>query len=86
MALDDKDIQDVRLSRPVPVVDLWDIDDRISRLEEITERLKKIVDGLAEIYRTERVKNWEMILQKILNKEMQKGNYGNRVGRLKNDV
>jgi hypothetical protein len=85
--LSEKDCQDVKLSRPVAVVDLWDIDDRIDRLEGITERLEIVAEVLFILYKEERVKNWTLILEEMLKKQDQKkGNYGNRVGRFKNDV
>ena len=69
MGLNETDIQDVKLARLVAVIDLWDIDDRISHLEEITERLEKVVECMIALYREERVKNWEMILHEMLEKE-----------------
>jgi len=76
-----EDFQDVRLSRPVSVTDLWNIDDRISRLEDCVNRLEKCVECLAELYLKERVKNWELILQEMLKTQgFKKGNYGNRTG------
>jgi hypothetical protein len=82
MPLEETDFQDVRLSRPVSVTDVWDIDDRIDRLQDAVNRLEKIVEALAEIYRGERVKSWEMILQGMLKEqERKKGNAGvNRTG------
>jgi hypothetical protein len=39
--------------------------------------LERVVEVLIELYRTERVKNWEMILQKMMEKEeRKKGNAG----------
>lgn len=72
--------QDFKLAKSVAVVDIWDIDDRINRLEAIAERLEKVVECLIELYRSERVKNWELILQEMLKKEAYKkgNNYGNR--------
>lgn len=60
--------QDVKMARPIAVVDLWDIDDRIERLENTVERLEKVVTALAELYGEERVKNWELILKEMLKK------------------
>ena len=77
--IEESDRCDVRLSRPVALVDLWDLDDRVSRLEDVVERLEKVVVAMVELYRSERVKNWEMILQEMMKKE--KGNnHGNRTG------
>jgi hypothetical protein len=67
MSLTDQDFQDIRLSRPVSVTDLWDIDDRIDRLEGIAERLERAVVAFGELYKNERVKNWELILREMLN-------------------
>ena len=74
--------EDFKLAKSVAVVDLWDIDDRINRLEAIAEHLEEVVGCLVELYRSERVKNWELILQEMLKKELyKKGNYyGNRTG------
>lgn len=69
MELNETDIQDVKLAKPVAVVDLWDIDDRISHLEEITERLEKTVEVLVALYHEERVKNWELILKEMLDRK-----------------
>ncbi len=69
MGLSRKDIQDVRQARPVAVVDLWDVDDRINWLQDLTDRLEKVVECLIELYREERVKNWEMILKEMLDRE-----------------
>ena len=81
MALDKQDIETVKLSRPVAIVDLWALDDRVARLEDAVNRLEKVVEALIEVYRTERVKNWELILGEMLKKEEQKkGNYGHRTG------
>ena len=86
MSLDKKDIEDVRLSRPVSVTDLWDLDDRVDRLEDVVNRVERVVEVLIELYRSERVKNWEMILKEMVNQEMKKEEkekrnpkYGNRV-------
>lgn len=74
MGLDKTDLEDVRLSRPVAVVDLWDIDDRINRLEEITERLEGITRSLVNLYHQERVKNWELILHQMMKEKMDRKN------------
>jgi len=64
--MDKKDFDDVKLARPVSVVDLWDIDDRIDRLEDVTCRLEKLTEILLALYHEERVKNWELILKEML--------------------
>jgi len=75
------DLDDVRLSRPVSVTDLWDIDDRIARLERIAERLEQVVIAFGELYREERVKGWELILRQMMKAEdVKRGRYGNRTG------
>ena len=81
MSLTDQDFQDIRLSRPVSVTDLWDIDNRVDRLEDAVNRLEKVVEALILLYQEERIKNWELILQEMLKQsELKKGNYGNRTG------
>lgn len=77
MSLTDSDFQDIRLSRPVSVTDLWDIDDRIDRLEAITGRLERAVVAFGELYRTERIKNWELILREMLKREEEKRGHDN---------
>lgn len=72
MSLDEKDFDDTRLARPVAVVDLWDIDDRICHLEEITERLEKALRTLITLYHGERVKTWELILKEMINQKDRK--------------
>lgn len=66
MALNEKDIEDIKLSRPVAVVDIWDLDDRISRLEEVADQLGKAVRTLVTLYHEERVKSWELILNQMM--------------------
>jgi hypothetical protein len=73
MGFGEKDLQDVKLARPVALVDLWAIDDRIDRLEVITERLEAITRNLVNLYHQERVKNWELILNQMM-KEMDRKN------------
>ena len=84
MGLNKKDIEDVKLSRPIAVTDLWNIDDRIDRLEGITERLEIVVEVLFILYKEERVKNWTIILEELMRqrdlKKQKKGNYGYRTG------
>lgn len=83
ISLDQQDFEDVRLSRPVSVTDLWDIDDRINRLSDCVERLEKVVESLVLLYQKERVKSWVLILQEIM-RDMEfktKGNWNaNRTG------
>ena len=70
--MDKKDFDDVKLARPVALVDLWDIDDRINRLQDMTERLEKVTEILLQLYREERVKNWELILRELMGKRDRK--------------
>ena len=70
--MDKKDFEDVKIARPVSVVDLWDIDDRIDRLEDVTCRLEKITEILLALYHEERVKNWELILGEMVERGPQK--------------
>jgi hypothetical protein len=73
MGLDKKDINMLCVS--VPVVDYWEMKEDFDRLNDSVDRLEKIVVALIELYRAERVKNWEMILQKMLEKQLiKKGN------------
>ncbi len=67
--MDQKDFGDVRLARPVGITDLWDIDDRINRLEDCVERLEKCIEALVLLYKEERVKGWTLILQEMLKRE-----------------
>ena len=64
--MDKKDLEDVKLARPVSVVDLWDIDNRVDRLEDAVTRLEKVVECLVELYHEERVKSWDLILGKMM--------------------
>jgi hypothetical protein len=79
MSLDKKDIEMMAVS--IPVVDWWDIREEIDQLNDTVNRLKKIVEALILLHREERVKTWEMILQKMMEQEQKKGNHnGNRTG------
>jgi myosin-crossreactive antigen len=69
MGLNETDIQDVKLAKPIALVDLWDIDDRINRLENCVERLEKCIEALVLLHKEERVKNWELILKEMLERE-----------------
>jgi len=51
MTFTEKDAEDTRLARPVSVVDLWSLDDRIDRLESIEIKIleaAEIVERVAE--------------------------------------
>jgi hypothetical protein len=70
MGLDKKDVEMMCIS--VPTVDYWEMKEEIERLSDCVERLEKIVDLLIVLYREERVKNWELILQEMLKREEDK--------------
>lgn len=81
MGLDKKDLEMTSVS--IPVVDWWDIQEEINRLQEkinrvedIADRLERIAEALIALYKEERVKNWTMILQAMLEKqETRKGKW-----------
>lgn len=76
-----KDLEDVRLSRPVSVTDLWDIDDRIDRLEDLANRLEKIVSALILLHKEETVRGLTALFSEALDQQQKKGNRnGNRTG------
>jgi hypothetical protein len=63
----------------IPVVDYWEMREDLDRLEDMVNRLEKVLEALFLLYKEERVKNWEMILQAMVNEK--KGmRDGNRVG------
>ena len=70
MVFDDKNLE--LLSVSIPVTDWYDARDEIDSLRESVDRLQKVVEALAELYRTERVKTWEMVLTKMLEREDKK--------------
>jgi len=73
-------------SKPISfltISDLADLMDRSQRLEKIVDRLEdsvsrieKVLEGVIELYNTERVKNWELILKELVERKTAK--YGNR--------
>ena len=73
-------------SKPISfltISDLADLMDRSQRLEKIVDRLEdsvsrieKVLEGFIELYNTERVKNWELILKELVERKTAK--YGNR--------
>jgi uncharacterized protein (UPF0335 family) len=63
------DIENIKLARPVAVVDLWEIDDRIERLENCISDLKEIVQVLIKHGHDERVRDFERILNQALDRE-----------------
>ena len=62
------DEKDVKLARPIAIVDLWDIDDRITRLDDCVERLERIIQTIIEYAHGERVKEFEKILKEEVEK------------------
>ena len=70
MGLDPKDFK--MLSISIPTVDWWDIRDEIDRLSDAVMRLEKTVEVLVELHRQERVKTWELILTRMLDKQERK--------------
>jgi hypothetical protein len=70
MSIDKKDREMMSLS--VPVVDYFEMKDEIDRLSSTVERLETAIQVLTELYRTERVKTWEIVLREMLN-QMEKG-------------
>ena len=86
MGLDEKDLGDMKLARAVAIVDLWNIDDRVSKLEDLADRLEarenrliSAIETLENLYRSERVKNWQAILEEMIKKEddRKRGQHGN---------
>lgn len=73
------DEMDMKLARLVAIVDLWDIDDRIARLENAVNRLEKIVEALILLHKEETVKGLTALFSEALNQQHKKGNSnGNR--------
>lgn len=66
MGLDKKDLQ--MMSVLIPVVDWWDIQEEIDRLEDIADRLERIAEVFLALYKEERTKNWEIVLQTMMKK------------------
>jgi len=72
--INQKDIGDLKLARPVSILDLWEIDERIARLENVACRLEKVLEAFILLYHEERVKTWEIMLKKMMEKHEKKGN------------
>ena len=70
MALDKKDFEMMAVS--IPTADWFDVKDQIDRLSDAVLRLEKIVEALVEMYQKERVKSWEIILNKMIEREDRK--------------
>lgn len=80
MTLDQKDFKDVRLSRPVAVTDLWGIDDRIDRLQDVVIRLERIVEALILLHKEETVKGLTALFSEALDQQKKGDRIGNRTG------
>jgi hypothetical protein len=74
MGLNQMDVEDTKLARPVAVVDLWEIDDRVTRLEGICDHLEKMIAKLVNLYYQERVKNWTLILDEMIKQKKDREN------------
>ncbi len=70
MALNKKDFEMMAVS--IPMIDWFDIRDRIDRLNDDVNRLEKTVEALVEMYQKERVKSWEIILIKMIERKDRK--------------
>jgi hypothetical protein len=73
MSLDDQDIQEVKMARPVSVVDLWEAKDFLDRLEDVTVRLEAVLDGFTLLFREARVQGLEAVFNEILKKRDRNG-------------
>ena len=72
MSLDKKDLEMMCVS--IPVVDYWEMKEEIDHLSDCVDRLEKVLEAFIKLYQEERVKSWEMILQKMIEKQEIKGN------------
>ncbi len=70
MGLDKKDFEMMAVS--IPTVDWFDVREEIEKLSDTVNRLEAILTAFVELYRQERVKTWEMVLNKILEREDKK--------------
>jgi hypothetical protein len=78
MGVDKKDLEMMAVS--VPVVDYWEMKEELDRLSDCVLRLEKILECFIALYSEERVKNWELILRAMLEKQKSKReNHGNRI-------
>ena len=86
MTLDKKDIS--MLSVSIPTVDWLEVREEIDRLNDNVNRLEQIVEALAEMYRQERLKTWELILMKMIEREDRKakGNQRNESGTRRREI
>ena len=69
-ALDKKDFE--MMAASIPTVDWWDIRDELDRLSENVNRLETILKAILELYNRERVKTWELVITRILEREDKK--------------
>ena len=81
MRLSDKYTEDFRLAREVAVVDVWDLDDRVTQLENLIdrctdaiERLERINERFIEFYIQER-RRQEKVGNKGFHDEGNRGRY-----------
>ena len=82
MGLEQKDIDDMRMARPVAVIDVWDLHDLLEKMEAIVNRLGDITRELHDQLHEERQKNWQLILEEMLKQMEQKGrqSFAHRTG------
>ncbi len=71
--MEKEDIEDVQLARPVAVIDLWNLDDRISRLEDLVERLARLIHAIALLQKEDRVSKLEAILTQEIDRRDRNG-------------
>jgi hypothetical protein len=67
--MNNMDFQDVKLARPIAIVDLWDVDGRVNRLDNCIDRLERITQILIEYSHDERVRDFERILKEAMDRE-----------------
>ncbi len=79
MSLGEKDFQDIKLARPVSVLDLWGLDDRITRLEEIIIRLERAIEALILLHKQEMVKGLTVLFSEALDLQQKGNRHGNRI-------
>lgn len=79
----DKALEDVRMSRPCAVTDLWDLIEVVNKLENLVERLELVLLGFSNLYKEERIKNWELILKNLEKRIKREGENGEGISRAK---
>ena len=70
MGLDKKEFEMLAVS--IPTLDWLDVREEIERLSDAVNRLETILAGFAELYNRERVKSWELLITKLLEREDKK--------------